>query len=424
MIKVENIDVWGFEHAVRAARNPMNSWDKSDSLFDGVTITGEVAIERGTPLTGLGKNDVDLMRRLYKAGPEHRKYLRQIFVSMDITAPTYWNAEFDTYKIGVTRNSCSFMHKGVSKEFDIHDFSISDERVYDVLSPIKKTTHELNYPYETNEYREYIGENGRRYRVFKNGRIIAEKFEYTDTMGRVRTLEEKECIPSKTASGYYEINIGGTKGKKWQLHRLVATVWIDNPEDLKTVNHKDGDKGNNCVENLEWKTLSDNIKDGFENGLFDNIGSLHSRYLKWKNGHKVVSPHVRKAIIDDHNNGIVGKELADKYQIVERQANNIVFYSRSEYDELFLLCYAWENTINTLNELRNQYLTTKDSKVFQQIRCLLPCGYNQRYTVTMNYENVVNIIKQRSGHRLAEWREFVNVLKELPYVKEIMNDEV
>ena len=80
MIKVENIDVWGFEHAIRGMRNPMNSWDKSDSDYDVYDNTNFI----------IGENDLDLMKRLYKAGTEHRKYLRQIFVSMDIIARLYW----------------------------------------------------------------------------------------------------------------------------------------------------------------------------------------------------------------------------------------------------------------------------------------------------------------------------------------------
>lgn len=83
MIKVEKIDVWGFEHAVRGMRNPLNSWNKSDSYF-------EDTIDVNSKAYSIGENDLDLMRRLYKAGTEHRKYLRQIFVSMDITAPLYW----------------------------------------------------------------------------------------------------------------------------------------------------------------------------------------------------------------------------------------------------------------------------------------------------------------------------------------------
>ena len=119
MIKVENIDTWGFEHAIRGMRNPMNSWDKSDSRRHAHPPNDWI----------VGPNDLDLMKRLYKAGTEHRKYLRQIFVSMDITAPLYWWKEFDTYKFVVPDpghvdvNSCSTMHKIAAKEFELDDFS-------------------------------------------------------------------------------------------------------------------------------------------------------------------------------------------------------------------------------------------------------------------------------------------------------------
>lgn len=127
MIKVENIETWGFEHAIRGMRNPLNSWDKSDS--------GCFVFEKEPPkeyikkigYTGffsvVGKNDLELMQKLYKAGNEHRKYLRQIFVSMDIVAPLYWWKEFDTYKVGTVANSCSTMHKLHAKEFTLDDFS-------------------------------------------------------------------------------------------------------------------------------------------------------------------------------------------------------------------------------------------------------------------------------------------------------------
>lgn len=150
MIKVENIDVWGFAHAIRGMRNPLNSWDKSDSLFDGKNILGETIIERGTKLTGLGKNDLDLMQRLYKAGSEHRKYLRQIFVSMDITAPLYWWKEFDTYKVGTVSNSCSTMHTIHKKEFEISDFStdkmveLSSEVMENVIIALNMARYNYN----------------------------------------------------------------------------------------------------------------------------------------------------------------------------------------------------------------------------------------------------------------------------------------
>ena len=108
MIKIETNDVWGFEWAFKGMRNPMNSWDKSDSnwLFQEI-----------------GENDLALARKLISAGSEHRKFLRQIYVSVDITAPLYWWKEFDTYKVGTVANSCSTMHKIHEKEFTIDDFS-------------------------------------------------------------------------------------------------------------------------------------------------------------------------------------------------------------------------------------------------------------------------------------------------------------
>lgn len=135
MIKIEKAEVWGFKHAIRGMRNPMNSWDKSDSRYanklDSQTIQDMIE-----GMFILGENDLDLMRRLYKAGTEHRKYLRQIFVSMDITAPLYWWKEFDTYKIGTTANSCSTMHKIHAKEFELDDFSHEHltEHSTDILS--------------------------------------------------------------------------------------------------------------------------------------------------------------------------------------------------------------------------------------------------------------------------------------------------
>ncbi len=132
MIKVEKIDTWGFEHTVRGMRNPMNSWDKSDSFNYGGSFI-------------LGKNDLELMRKLIKAGNSHRKFLRQIFVSMDITAPLYWWKEFDTYKVGTVANSCSTMHNIHEKEFTIDDFSIEHLNVDVLENPFKTIIDCLNF---------------------------------------------------------------------------------------------------------------------------------------------------------------------------------------------------------------------------------------------------------------------------------------
>ena len=217
MICVENVEVFGFKHAIRGMRNPMNSWDRSDSLFEGNDILNNDVLKGGTPITDLGKNDLDLMKRLYASGTEHRKYLRQIFVSMDITAPLYWWKDFDTYKVGTVANSCSTMHKIHAKEFKLEDFS---------------TEH------------------------------------LTDT-------------------------------------------------------------------NLLW----------------------------------------------------------------------------------------FQGIVDLLNSNRQRYLESKDKNDWWQLIQLLPSSYNQRRTITMNYENVMSIINQRENHKLDEWHKFCeNVLRKLPYVNDIRGE--
>lgn len=123
MIKVEKIETYGWEAAVRGMRNPMNSWDKSDSEFEYQRYNSETEDFDCFPCVKIGENDLALMKKLVRAGSDHRKFLRQIMVSMDITAPLYWWKEFDTYKVGTVANSCSTMHKIHAKEFTLDDFS-------------------------------------------------------------------------------------------------------------------------------------------------------------------------------------------------------------------------------------------------------------------------------------------------------------
>lgn len=226
MIKVENINVYGFETAIRGMRNPKNSWDKSDSYYCDDKHCGSCKQNPETRNCSqpdgfvLGENDLDLMRRLYKGGTEHRKYSRQIYIGMDITTNHIVWAEFDTYKVGVTRNSCSKMHKIHVKGFVPDDFS----------------------------------------------------------------------------------------------HEGISEVG------------------------------------GF---------------------------------VEEH----------------------------------------FQKTLEVLEKLRILFNETHEKKYWRAMLELLPMGYNLKATVTMNYENVFNIIRQRSNHKMFEWIEFTNILKELPYVKKIMNIE-
>ena len=139
MIKLENTEVLGWEHAIRGMRNPMNSWERSDSVWgctskpndDSRCAECEDIFCSGNGAYRIGENDHDLMMRLVKGGPVHAKYRRMIAVYVDITAPLYWWKEFDTYKVGTVANSCSTMHKIAAKEFTMEDFScehlINDE---------------------------------------------------------------------------------------------------------------------------------------------------------------------------------------------------------------------------------------------------------------------------------------------------------
>ena len=129
MIKLENTEVVGWEHAIRGMRNPLNSWDKSDSEFirdPDYGCSGNCPcedIDGRCDCCFIGPNDLDLMTRLRNAGTDHRKFMRMITVYSDITAPLYWWKEFDTYKVGTVANSCSTMHKIHDKEFTLEDFS-------------------------------------------------------------------------------------------------------------------------------------------------------------------------------------------------------------------------------------------------------------------------------------------------------------
>lgn len=139
MIKITNAEVFGWDAAIRGMRNPMNSWDKSDSKHWHETIAGHVVVCKV-----VGMNDRALMKKLVKAGSDHAKFMRMINVTADITAPLYWWKEWDTYKIGTVANSCSTMHKIADKEFTLDDFS------YEHLTPaaiatIRTVIERLNF---------------------------------------------------------------------------------------------------------------------------------------------------------------------------------------------------------------------------------------------------------------------------------------
>ena len=142
MLTIDKVSVYGFEESIRGMRNPMNSWDKSDSGYsnipriDATVDENELHVESEDHVYLLGCNDATLMNQLVKAGPSHRKFMRMIVIYMDIYAPLYWWKEFDTYKVGTVSNSCSTMHKITAKKFVREDFSTDMLTDFDCLDNI------------------------------------------------------------------------------------------------------------------------------------------------------------------------------------------------------------------------------------------------------------------------------------------------
>lgn len=252
-MKFEKTEVWGFEHAIRGMRNPLNSWDKSDSCYLTVNeIVGHPCDDGLQKEFVVGENDLKLMQKLIRAGSEHRKFLRQIIVSVDITAPMFWWSEFDTYKVGTTANSTSKMHKLAS-------------------TPI--------------------------------------------------TLE---CFETDDYDGSIEIENG-----------------IDYSGDTP----------------FEWKCTIDDVID----------------------------------------------------------------FNETRYDEDHTL-------IGFLERLRQKYLETKDKRYWKELLRWLPTSWLQTRTVTMNYENILSMYRQRKNHKLNEWSgldnpenpNFVAWVKSLPYAEDLI----
>lgn len=231
MIRIENNEVYGWESAIRGMRNPLNSWDKSDSHFDYKNPWSWEHPKNLIPVC-IGENDLARMKKLVKAGTDHRKFMRMINVTADITAPLYWWKEFDTYKVGTVRNSCSTMHTIHKKEFTIDDFS----------------------------------------------------HEHLETTGNTH---------AKLSVGEYDI-------------------------------------------------------------------------------------------------------LLHPYSLLQI-------------------------TVAVLNSNRNMYLQTHDKKYWWQMIQLLPSSYNQRSTVQLNYEVLLNMYHSRKNHKLDEWRTFYKWVETLPYMEELLN---
>ena len=373
MIKIENIDVYGFEAAIRGARNPMNSWDRMDSCYNN----GEFEI---------GENDYKLLKNLTIAGPEHRKWNRMVTVTMDITAPMYWFSEYDTYKIGTVANSTSKMHKLLSKPFEMSDFSFD---------------HLTGYKNEVKQFIPPIDELNEEWKDIQYGYKISNQ-------GRVKNPQGKILGGSTHKDSYRFVTI---KGKQIPIHRIVAENFIENKYDKPFVNHKDGNKMNNSVDNLEWVTQQENIQHSYKNKLQPSTVKTYKGKF---------TDEQRQQIKDEYNNtDISRRQLALKYNVSHTCICDIINDKYKYADKVNTYEEVARPLVDTLNELRDMWLREEDEtvkkEIWYNILQLLPNSYNQKRTVHLNYEVLGTMYKQRRHHKLSEWVEFCDMIKTLPY---------
>lgn len=275
----------------------------------------------------------------------------------------------------------------LNKEFSVKDFDISSI-YYEILKSKREMLMEsvdpLVYPYETNEFKIYTTKSGRKYEVYRNGRVFKLPFVTDDNIigNRHRRFSVyEELKPSLTKNNYYELNLGGRNSEKWALHRLIAHCWLDNPNNLSTVDHLDNNRGNNSVENLEWVTRNENIRREFANNK--HYTSLRTRYIKWKNS-MVINPIERERMKNYYKNNIISyREMAKKWNINLGTVYHIIRdldYNAPGYSEIFKHAWFLEKLINELNSLRMCYLQTKNDFYLKEIFNKLPdCYIYYRY---------------------------------------------
>ena len=210
-MKFENTEVWGFEHALRGMRNPKNSWSKSDSYYeydnqkDCVTKDANFVI---------GENDMKLAQTLIKAGSEHRKFMRQIFVSVDITAPLYWWAEYDTYKVGTVANSTSKMHTITNNSITLDCFEIDDYE------------KDLFMYYEHSDVKDMVADIVRNCETLRQRYLETKDKRYWKEL--IRWLPES-WLQKRTVTMTYENLLAMCSKGQRRFHKLNEWSGQDNP---------------------------------------------------------------------------------------------------------------------------------------------------------------------------------------------------
>lgn len=404
MIKIEHTDVYGFEAAIRGMRNPWNSWEKSDSLYSDAHNCEECAHKEDFSVCYpnhiyncfdfiIGDNDLALMKKLVSAGTDHSKFMRMINVTVDITAPMYWWSEYDTYKVGTVRNSCSKMHKLLSRPFEISDFSF--DKLVGYRNEVKQFRPPIDEDIVANEVWVDID---KEYSVSNFGRV---KHKFT---GRYRLISG-----SIHSDGYVFVTL---HGEQIALHRLIAkTFHRDSYHNNLVVNHIDGNKQNNFADNLEWVTQQKNIQHSHNNGFQPKSISTYTGKFTAEQREEI------KRLWDSGEKS--KREIARMYGVSHTCINDIISDKYKYAEKTNVFEEVARPIVDTLNELRDSYLNCNNEedkkRIWYSILQLLPSSYNQRATVQLNYAVLRNMYHARKNHPLDEWRDFCRWIETLPY---------
>lgn len=391
MIKIEEIEVFNFQGAFRGMRNPLESWSKSDSYLN----------EKSNFI--IGKEDMKLALKLIKSGTDHSKFMRQILICMDIIAPLYWWKEMDQYRVAVVTNSCSTMHTIHKTPITPELFSVENlEGFYNTINYFPNIIDEA-----TEEWKQHP--NHSLYIISNQGRV--KRKGYTTTHDRY--WKERILTNIEHDDGYLAVNILKDDGERQivLVHRLVAETFIPNPNNLPEVNHKNGNKQYNLVNNLEWCTRNYN-----EQHSYDVIKTSHHSFQarkKLSKSNMKLNEKQREEIKDQYEKGLSSRELAKAYNVSH---TNILDIVKDKYGNIEPNAFdIFVSYCDFLEQLRLKYLETKNKNYWDQLIQMLPSSFIQKRTWTGNYQILRNIYFARKNHKQQEWRDFCKMIEELPY---------